>query len=253
MKDDLGNRMKEFYENRTRIFLPRRTNTIIRVDGKAFHTFTRGMVRPFDDDFIGDMNNTAIYLCENIQGAKLAYVQSDEISIFMTDYDKLTTDAWFDGNIQKIVSVSSSFATKAFNLSRLERYIAKSDLNILNPKLYAEFDSRTFTIPDIKEVQNYFIWRQNDAVRNSISSCAQSLYSAKELKNKNTSQMQDMCFEKGLNWNDLSPSKKRGRIIMKHPIDIGNNVIRNKWLVSSAPEFTKEKDFISNLIKNINQ
>ena len=167
-KDNLGDRMKIFYENITRIFLPRRTYTIIRIDGKAFHTYTKGLDRPFDDKFVNDMDETACYLCKNIQGAKFAFVQSDEISILLTDFDSLTTSAWFDGNIQKMVSVSASLATAKFNE--------------LRPNKIALFDSRVFTISSRVEVENYFIWRQQDTTRNSISSVAQWLYSPSELK-----------------------------------------------------------------------
>ena len=111
MKDDLGDRQKKFYEDRTRYKLPRRTNTIIRLDGKSFHSLCKNFEKPFDKEFSDVMDNTALYLCQNIQGAVIAYVQSDEITILLTDYQKLTTDAWFDGNIQKIVSVSASMAT----------------------------------------------------------------------------------------------------------------------------------------------
>ena len=89
-------RMKENYENRSKIFLTRRTPVIIRLDGKAFHTYTRGLDKPFDSGLINDMQDTAIYLCQNIQGAKCAYVQSDEISILVTDFDDINTQAWFD-------------------------------------------------------------------------------------------------------------------------------------------------------------
>ena len=112
MKDDLGTRMKTQYEQRTRTWLPRRTYTIIRLDGKAFHTFTRGMERPYDERFMNAMDYTAMHLCLDIQGAVMAYVQSDEISILLTDFDKITTDAWFDGQVQKIVSVSASMASR---------------------------------------------------------------------------------------------------------------------------------------------
>ena len=172
--------MKEYYENRTRNFLPRRTYTIIRVDGKAFHTYTRGLETPFDGKLVSDMDETACYMCKNVQGAKFAFVQSDEISILLTDFDSLTTDAWFDGNVQKMASVSSSLATAKFNA--------------LRPDKIALFDSRVFSIPSTVEVANYFIWRQQDATRNSISSVAQSMFSHSELENKNTNQMQEMCF-----------------------------------------------------------
>jgi tRNA(His) 5'-end guanylyltransferase len=177
MKDDLGNRMKKNYENRTRYFLPRRTNTIIRIDGEAFHTFTRGFDKPFDYILMSAMDNTTKSLCGEIQGCVMGYCQSDEISLLLTDFDKPTTDAWFDGNIQKIVSVSASMATGFFN----DHLRSASDLNYGDPFALTDktafFDARVFTIPDNDEVINYFIWRQKDAVRNSISMVAQSLYS----------------------------------------------------------------------------
>lgn len=178
MKDELSTRMKEFYENRTRIQLPRRTYTIIRIDGKVFHTYTRGLEQPFDIGLIEDMDETAYYLCKNIQGAKFGFVQSDEISILVTDFDKIGTDAWFDGNIQKMVSISASMATSKFNWLRLNRKFNSSIAGvdtIMKMFKLAEFDARTFTIPSKVEVENYMIWRQVDTVRNSISSVAQSL------------------------------------------------------------------------------
>lgn len=239
MKDSLGTRMKEFYESRTKISLPRRTYSIIRIDGKTFHTYTKGLKRPFDDSFMEDMNETAKYLCSEIQGAKLAFVQSDEISILLTDFDKIGTDAWFDGNIQKIVSVSASLATAIFNALRYKNTTREKVIFKL-----AHFDSRVFTIPSKTEVMNYFIWRQQDTVRNSISSVAQSLYSHKELNDKNTDQMQEMCFKKGVNWNDFSISKKRGRVIKKSY----NDQNRAVWITTAPPIFTQEKYYLNDLI-----
>lgn len=248
-KDELGFRMKSFYENRAKTFLPRRTNTIIRIDGKSFHSYTKGLDKPFDEGLIEDMSKTAVYLCENIQGTKMAYVQSDEISILLTDYDNLNTDAWFDANIQKMTSVSASFATKAFNLARLERFLLKNPNNedLINPKLFAEFDSRTFTIPSTTEVVNYFIWRQKDCIRNSISMIApQSLYSQKQLNKKSSNEMREMCFQKGVNWNDIPDYKKRGSIIIKYGV-VEDNILKNKWKAFPAPEFTKYRNIISDL------
>lgn len=219
MKDALGDRMKSFYENRTKTYLPRRTNTIIRIDGKAFHTFTRGFEKPYDTNLSNTMDMTAKLLCENIQGAVMAYIQSDEISILLTDYKKITTDAWFDGNIQKIVSISASMATGYFNsLINFERN--------KDSELMAFFDSRTFSIPSKEEVINYFIWRQQDAVRNSISMLGQSLYSHKELNQKNSNQVQEMCFQKGKNWNDVWDGWKRGRMVIK---DLANRPIEERY------------------------
>ena len=221
-------RMKENYENRSKTFLTRKIPVIMRLDGKAFHTYTKGLVKPFDEGLIKDMQKTAIYLCENIQGAKCAYTQSDEISILITDYDKLTTEAWFNYNVQKMTSVSASLATSKFNQLRMmgavhdvdhgvgSSYYAEDVLTLddLEDFILANFDSRVFSIPQ-SDVNNYFLARQRDAEKNSVAMLAQSLYSHKELYLKNGSDMQEMCFQKGHNWNDLHFSKKRGSLIVK--------------------------------------
>ncbi len=270
MKDALGDRMKEFYEDRTRIKLPRRTYTIIRIDGKAFHTYTKGLQRPFDDGLIEDMNLTTAYLCKNIQGAKFGYVQSDEISLVLTDFDELGTHAWFDNNLQKMVSVAASMATAKFNELRTLRMLKNADTNnaiyLIESFKLAMFDARAFQIPFIDEVENYFIWRQQDAVRNSISSVAQSLYSHKELNGKKTDQMQEMIFQKGINWNEYAPRKKRGCVIrkvervFKKPsnyydpntsyIPTSMTFTRNVWEADEeTPIFTQDREFIRGLLK----
>jgi len=277
MKDQLGDRMKDFYEDRTRYKLARRTNTIIRIDGKAFHTYTKGLQRPFDAGLMEDMNKTTEYLCQNIQGAKFGYVQSDEISILITDYDDISTHAWFDGNLQKMASIAASLATARFNQLRTVRSYANintdpiehgptaydmSVSNAIGSKL-AMFDARVFQIPYQEEVINYFIWRQQDATRNSISSVAQSLYSHKELNGKKTDEMQEMIFQKGTNWNDFSPREKRGSVIRKVEqkfvrreanVTVSENTIaipesaiytRTKWEADpETPIFSQEKGYL---------
>ena len=235
---DIMKRMKENYESRSRTFLTRRTPVIMRLDGKAFHTYTKHLVKPFDEGLIEDMAATALFLCSEIQGAKVAYVQSDEISILITDFDKLTTSAWFDYNVQKMTSISASLASAKFNSLRLQRVFKEMEklgrfsspmliddpnaimfvrdmyeVNI-NTQDLAYFDSRVFNVPK-EEVANYFLARQKDAVKNSIAMLAQSLYSHKELHGKNQSDMQELSFQKGHNWNDLHWSKKRGSTIVK--------------------------------------
>lgn len=282
MKDELGDRMKDFYEDRTRYKLARRTNTIIRIDGKAFHTYTKGLERPFDLGLMEDMNKTTEFLCQNIQGAKFGYVQSDEISILITDYDDISTHAWFDGNLQKMASIAASLATAKFNQLRLARFCRNegtesawrdelfiSDSQITDFKL-AMFDARVFQIPYHEEVFNYFIWRQQDATRNSISSVAQTYFSPNELKGKKTNDMQDMLMvQKEINWNDFSPREKRGAIIRKverhfvrkdidpiddgktYAIDKGNIYTRNVWEADpETPIFSKDKDYLKELMPN---
>lgn len=231
MTDELGKRMKENYENRTRYFLPRRTYTVIRLDGKAFHTFTANLKKPYDKDLMNVMDETAKYLCEEIQGAQFAYVQSDEISLLLTDFEKITTDAWFDGNIQKIASVSASLATAIFN-----------KVKTFNPGTWALFDARVFTIPDPIEVENYFVWRQKDAVRNSIAMTAQSLYSHKELNGKSQADQQEMIFQKGQNWNDMPDGFKRGRMVL---------YTETSWKTVPAIDILKDRETFRALIPKI--
>ena len=233
MKDSLGNRMKNNYENRTRYYLPRRTYTIIRIDGKCFHSLTKKCNRPFDEDLIKLMNYTTFELCQNIMGCQFGYVQSDEISLLLTDFNNDQTEAWFDGNIQKITSVSASIATAYFNY--------KSNICDKINKL-AMFDSRVFTISDNVEVENYFIWRQKDATRNSIQMVAQSLYSQKELQGVSTQNLQEKIFQKGINWNNYNAGFKRGRIIVKR--DLG-------YEIENPPIFTENKEYLQDLIPNI--
>ncbi len=169
--DSLGDRMKKSYEDRTRYSLPRRTYSLIRIDGRAFHTWTRGLTKPYDLEFMTCMDAAAIALCKEIAGAEFAFVQSDEISVLATDFRDEASQSWFDGNIQKWVSVAASVATMAFNAELMEL------INLYNPddqplrkkKPNAVFDARVFTIPDYIEVENYFIWRQNDSERNSVT------------------------------------------------------------------------------------
>ena len=143
-KEAIGIRMKEDYEKRTQTHLMRRSYTMIRLDGKAFHTYTRGFKRPYDLGLMRIMDLTAITLCEKIQGAKLAYVQSDEISILLTDFETMKTDAWFDGNVQKITSISASIATAAFNNGM---YLDEEILADMSKVAY--FDSRVFQLPNL--------------------------------------------------------------------------------------------------------
>jgi len=241
MTDSLGDRMKGYYENITRIMLPRRTYTIIRIDGKSFHTFTKQFRRPFDDRLINMMDLTAAELCSEIQGVKFAYVQSDEISLLLTDFDTLQTDAWYGNNLQKICSVSASIATRIFN----KVYIRDNPyMDSIDKIPWAEFDSRVFQIPHDLEVMNYFIWRQQDCTRNSISAVAQSLYSDKELHGKSSAEKQEMIFQKGINWDTYPIPYKRGRVIRKEPVGERSGWIRDM----SIPIFTQDKEYLLSMI-----
>jgi len=224
-KDPLGNRMKENYEDRYRFKLLRRSPVIIRLDGKNFHTFTKHCHKPFDNSLQQAMEQTAFKLCQEIQGAKCAYIQSDEISILLTDFDKLNTSAWFDYNIQKMVSISAGIASVYFN----RYYDSKNHL--------ALFDSRVFNLPK-EETCNYFIWRQKDWIRNSIQMLARIYYSHKQLENKKNSDIHEMLYKKELNWNDLSNKWKNGSFIFY------NNENLN-WTIKQDIIFTKNRNIIN--------
>ena len=269
--EDLGVRMKENYEYRTRYFLPRRTYTLIRVDGRSFHAYTRGCARPFDLGLMEDMDSTAIALCAAIEGAVMAFVQSDEISLLLTDFASRQTEAWFDGSVQKICSLSASIATGAFNLARQlrrEEIEPKANTTGENPlprHFYslAQFDSRVWTIPDPSEVYNYFVWRQQDATRNSISMAAQAQFSHAELQGVSGNPMQELLWtHKGINWNDYPAGCKRGRMILRQEklADVSfidrrtgeeqtvENVVRHSWQVVDPPDFTGASEWLKTRI-----
>lgn len=235
--ETLGTRMKQ-YEQATRAVLPRRTYTIIRVDGRAFHSYLRGADKPYDLTFMSDMDAVATALCNEISGAVFAYTQSDEISVLVTDFATPGTQPWFGGVMPKMVSISAALATAALNARR--------------PNQLALFDSRVFTIPDPVEVANYFIWRQRDCVRNSITMAAQAQFSHKRLHGVTTNQMQELLFtECGINWNDYADGCKRGRVVLQdaglRPVTFTHKVTRQTsttmvyrswWDVQAAPHFT---------------
>lgn len=270
--DNLGDRMKT-YENVTRTHLTRRTPVIIRIDGKAFHTFTRGFVKPFDDILVETMQDTMKYLCENIEGCVLGYTQSDEITLVLCDYKKLTSQAWFDNNIQKMCSISASIATLEFN----RKFCENKDRWFMNTyncvysneemfekwfkimKTYNEagfhgalFDSRAFNIPK-EEVNNCLLWRQQDATRNSIQSVAQANFSYKQLQNKNCSELQEMLFqEKGINWNNIPTHLKRGSCCIKEQYEIETEdgvALRSRWVIDKEiPVFSQDTSYVNSRI-----
>jgi tRNA(His) guanylyltransferase len=253
MKDDLGNRMKAFYEDRSRVSLLRRVPVIVRVDGKSFHTFCKRFERPYDVGFHTIMNNVMKYLCENIQGVKFAQRHSDEISLLITDYDTLTTDAFFDYNIQKVCSIVSGLAT-----SELCKQLYLSDILEKDEK-WPIFDCRCFNIPE-NDISNYFLWRVLDAKRNSINMVAQSKFSHKELQSKTCDDMQEMLFQKfGINWAKLPEGQKNGFICTKLTVDKmvvegpkkGQVFSRKEWTISPLETGSSPSKILSKLIEYV--
>lgn len=258
-KISIGDRMKR-YESVSKNYLMRRTPVIIRIDGKAFHSFTRGFDKPFDDELMEAMKRTMLYLCNNIQGCVLGYTQSDEITLVLCDYKTITTDAWFGYNVQKITSISSSMATFAFNsaLSSICRELWESNdalfyekIKLLDRKLEtgAFFDSRAFSIP-IEEVNNCLIWRQQDAIRNSIQAVAQACFSNKQLEKKNCTELKKMLLtEKRINWDCLPSDKKIGSCCIKKEIELSNGNKREKFIIdNNIPIFSIKPDYVNNEI-----
>jgi tRNA(His) 5'-end guanylyltransferase len=248
--DSLGDRMKA-YEDVSRVRLTTKLPVIIRLDGKAFHTYTRGLKRPYDESLMRVMNLTAMYLCNNVQNCVMAYTQSDEISLLLVDYGSIKTSSWFDNNLQKMVSIAAGMAS-AFLTARSDEIFPEIRL--------ATFDARAFILPQ-HEVQNYFLWRQQDWNRNSLSMLAQSLYSHKELQGKDRAEQHEMCFRKGHNWATLPSHIKDGRVVLKRQVERpfahddsqGNRetgtVLRSEWYVpETTPIFSLDSDFIKGLV-----
>jgi len=214
-KNELTKRMKEQYELRCRHFFPRRTYVLVRVDGRSFHTWTRGLEKPYDCELMGCMDAAAIELCKGVAGAKFAFVQSDEISLLMTDFEDVSSQAWFDNCQNKIESITASIATMAFNLKVAEFNRAATTKLGLTKKPNAMFDSRAWTIPDYIEVENYFVDRQVDATRNSVTMLASAYASHKQLHGKSVSDRHEVIYQAGDNWAKHPVRFKHGGVIRR--------------------------------------
>lgn len=221
IKDSLGNRMKENYENRSKTYLLRRTPVIVRLDGNCFHNYTRKLTKPFSEELNNIMSLTMKSLCEDTMGSVLGYTQSDEISILLLDYKQLTTQAYFDYNVQKICSLMASRATAIFNVFKLVE------------NKFAYFDCRAFNVPR-EEILNYFIWRQKDWNRNSIQMLSQSVFSHKQLHKKNTSDMHEMLHQKDINWAKLEPKWKNGTFYVNK-----EDALNHKDIISNRNYFNE--------------
>ena len=276
VNDNLGKRMKEFYEQVPKTRLVRRMPVAIRIDGKAFHTFTRGFQKPFDKVLMQSMQETTKYLCENVQGCVFGYTQSDEITLILVDYKELDTSAWFDYEVQKLCSISASMATMAFNkffAKNVDEWGRKTftdwdeggtnDPEVVNSPEWelmqtyskalakgAMFDARCFNIPK-EEVTNLVYWRQLDAARNSVQMVGQANFSHKELQNKSCNMIQDMLHEqKGINWNDFPVDCKRGAAVIKRKIGtniaaacgIAGATYENRWVIDRNMPMLKGED-----------
>lgn len=243
---NLAKRMKT-YENVPKNSLIRRMPVVIRIDGRAFHTFTKGFKKPFDNYLMMAMQETMKYLCENIQGCVLGYTQSDEISLVLVDYKKFESSAWFDNEVQKMCSIAASMATLEFNRVFRKIIIGSVDMKMYHDSIIkgAMFDARCFNLSK-EEVTNYIYWRQLDATRNSIQMVGQANFSHRQLQSKNCNEIQEMLFqEKGVNWNDFQTVLKRGSCCIKEESDE-----RSSWIIDEEiPIFTGDgREYIEKLI-----
>lgn len=240
LQDDLGKRMKTYYEEIPKTKLMRRMPVAIRVDGKAFHTFTRGFRKPFDEVLTRAMQETMRYLCENIQGCVLGYTQSDEITLLLVDYQSLDASAWFDYEVQKMCSIAASMATvafaKAFQKEAIRCISATEDTSDYQRTLQAAmekgamFDARVFNIPK-EEATNLLYWRQLDAIRNSILTFGQAHFGHKQLQGRSCAQIRELLLtEKGIDWEQLPLHLQRGSCCVKETYSKAG-VQRKRWSI----------------------
>ena len=251
MTSSLGDRMK-MYESVTRTRLVPRMPTIIRLDGHAFHTLCRGMQRPYDEDFASCMWGAAMACLDQVEGCKVAYVQSDEISLLLTDYDTLQTQAWFDGGVLKITSVSASIVTGAFNVAYATRFPERWADVCYGRRDPPSFDSRCWSLPK-EEVVNYFLSRQQDAERNSLSMLCQAHFSPKVLHGKGREEQHDLLHGIDLNWNNCSTAQKRGVCVIKETYEVegpqGEKAVRSRCVVDlDIPIFGQDRVYIQQFV-----
>ena len=229
MKDTLGRRMKRDYEDALRITLPRRSYFIIRIDGRGFHKFTADLERPYCRPLADALDQAALYLCHEIIGCRFGYGQSDEYSFLLTDFEREDSPLWFDGNVQKIASVSASLFTAAF-------------IRAFPCDRIAAFDSRVMVISQRSEVENYFLWRQLDASANSLNMLASAHYSHGALLNKSTTEKHELLHAKGVNWAKHPADFKRGRAVVHSSDEAGWRIDRE------IPIFNRNRDYLDALI-----
>jgi len=213
---EIGNRFKT-YESVSAWTMTKRVPVILRIDGRAFHTITRKRFgKAWSMEFVEQMIETAKTVKKDIQGCTFCYCQSDEISFLLTDYRTIGTDAWFGYDARKMISISASLASAVF--SRLH------GKNVC-------FDSRVFSVPQ-DDVTNYFIWRQIDATRNAIQMAGREHFSHEDLKRKSCNVIQEMLFQKGINFDKYPVVRKRGFCIVNNEVDL------------NIPIFSKKRDFV---------
>jgi tRNA(His) 5'-end guanylyltransferase len=228
MKDELGSRMKSDYEDALRLYVPRRSHVVVRIDGRSFHQFTKKLERPYCRPLADALDAAAVKLCGEMIGCRFAYGQSDEYSFVLADTEPAGAALWFDGNVQKIVSVAASVFTAAFN-----KAYAGDDA--------ASFDARVLVIAQRAEVEKYLLWRQLDASANSLNMLASAHFPHKELLGKSTSEKHDLLHSNGVNWAKQPADFKRGRAVVREP--------GGGWRVDrEIPVFNREPGYLESAL-----
>ncbi len=267
---DLAKRMKD-YEAVSKSKLMKRCPVIVRIDGKAHHTFTRRFKRPYDEIYLKSMQETAKFLCENVQGCVLSYQQSDEISLILVDYETLNISPYFDYEIQKLCSIIASMATMTFNRcfsenvndhyfelreSGMRTDEAEEQYDIYRNAIEkgALFDCRVFNIPK-EDVTNNIYWRQIDAIRNSRQMLGQAYFTQRELQRKSCSQIQEMLkTQKGIDWREMPIEFQRGSCCIKEYYlqkqEDDNSIQRSRWIIDKEiPIFKGDgREYIEKLV-----
>ena len=242
-----------YYRGLTDYKLMPRSYVMVMVDGRSFSTMIKNKFeKPFDDDFIGMMNETAVYLCENVSGCKFAYTQSDEISLVLTDFDDRNTESFFGYRLTKMLSVIASLATAKFNqlMTAYQLRNAGPGVGTAIEKLpLYQFDCKCWNVPCYEDVFAWFLYRQIDCIRNSKQQAARAYLSHNKLMNLDTDkQIQLLKNEKGVDWNEYEDGKKYGRFIYREELEcfnqeIGESYYRHKWLCHDGFRLTSDEEY----------
>ena len=241
----------KYYQSISDYKLMPNSYVLVHCDGRAFSSLIKKRFKqPFDRDFIFIMNETARYLCENIGGCKMAYVQSDEITLVLTDFDTETTDSFFGYRMCKLISTIAAMATAKFNRLWMQ---SQEDIELSIKELpLVTFDCKVWNVPTYNDVKAWLIYRQNDCVRNSINQTAYSVFSHKELEGLKTPERLVKLLGKGIDWDGFDDALKYGRFVYKKPIvTINNQTVevteRYAWFVTNAFKITDNKEMFDEL------
>lgn len=240
-KDLMGNRFKA-YEAASSMHMIPGIPKIIRLDGKAFHTFTKGCEQPYDWNIMSAMAAGAVAVMKEIGGsARLAYIQSDECSIVLNDKPRIESSPWFDNNLVKMATVSSSIMSVNFSWAYYEALASSGSQAGSVEFKPAYFDARIFPVPNVWEMHNAILWRQFDAIKNSKSQYARHYFSQKQVHEKNGEQkVQMMKDQHGFDWHTAPTWTKHGIVVRRGTMgkfEIDMNI----------PEFKVDKDYLAKI------